>query len=78
MQKGQRNYSHIKTDNLSDLPALVTVPEAAQVLRLDEASVRRHLSNKKIPGLKIGGRWRIRRNDLVHLLMPEEQPRTAA
>lgn len=60
----KRSHSH-NSGNLTDFPQFVTVPEAAVLLRVDEATVRRHCANGKLPSVKIGGNWRIRREDLL-------------
>jgi excisionase family DNA binding protein len=36
-----------------------TAPEAAEILRADPRTVRRALEAGEIPGLRVGGRWRI-------------------
>lgn len=40
-------------------PALLTVNEAAVALRLHPDTVRRHLRNGTIAGVRIGGVWRV-------------------
>ena len=37
---------------------LLTTKEAAQVLQMDPMTVRRLCKEKKLPGFKVGGRWR--------------------
>ncbi len=43
---------------------LLTVREAADVLRLSTRTLREYLSRGEIEGRLIGGRWRFRRADL--------------
>ncbi|MGE3413430.1 MAG: helix-turn-helix domain-containing protein [Dehalococcoidia bacterium] len=38
-------------------PAFYTAAETAEILRLDESTLYRHLRNGTFPGLKIGGRY---------------------
>jgi len=38
-------------------PSFYTAAETAQILRLDESTLYRHLRNGSFPGLKIGGRY---------------------
>lgn len=38
-------------------PAFYNVSEAADIMRLDESTLYRHLRNGTFPGLKIGGRY---------------------
>lgn len=47
--------------------ALLTVQEAAKLLRVHEDSLRRSLKEGKLPGVKIGRVWRIRRADIEAL-----------
>jgi excisionase family DNA binding protein len=49
---------------MSDLQVLdgklfAEVPEAAEILRYDPRTVRRALEAGDIPGVRVGGRWRI-------------------
>jgi excisionase family DNA binding protein len=49
---------------MSDLQVLdgklfAEVPEAAAILRYDPRTVRRALEAGDIPGVRVGGRWRI-------------------
>lgn len=64
----KRSKSHI-----TEFPELVTVREAAKVLRLSGFSIRRYLSQGVLRGIKIGGTWRIRRDDLLALLQTTRQ-----
>jgi len=43
---------------------LLTLREAAEVLRLNPRTVREYVSRGEIEGRIIGGRWRFRRADL--------------
>jgi excisionase family DNA binding protein len=43
---------------------LLTLREAAEVLRLSTRTIRDYLQHGEIEGRIIGGRWRIRRADL--------------
>ncbi len=38
-------------------PSFYTATETAEILRLDESTLYRHLRNGTFPGLKIGGRY---------------------
>lgn len=40
-----------------DGPAFYTAAETAEILRLDESTLYRHLRSGAFPGLKIGGRY---------------------
>ncbi len=53
-----------QTDALSIGDRLLTLREAADVLRLSTRTLREYLSRGEIEGRIIGGRWRFRRADL--------------
>ena len=55
-----------------DLADLLTVPEAAQALRLSEAFVRKALTQGRIPRLKIGSRTLVSRASLLSLISVSE------
>lgn len=44
-----------------------TPEEVAAYFRIDSETVRRHLRQKKWPGLKVGGVWRISRHNLKQI-----------
>nr|MBO1963883.1 helix-turn-helix domain-containing protein [Sinorhizobium medicae] len=43
---------------------IMTIHEVAEYLKLNEKTAYRLASDGKIPGFKIGGSWRFRRQDL--------------
>ena len=43
---------------------LLTLPEVAEILRLNSRTVRKYVRRGKIEARIIGGRWRFRRADL--------------
>ena len=47
---------------------ILTPEEVAQLLRLDKETVYRNLRLGRLPGAKVGGKWRTRRVDLDQLL----------
>jgi excisionase family DNA binding protein len=47
---------------------LLTIEEAADYLKVTPFTVRRYLREGKLPGLKVGGQWRIGRDDLTDKL----------
>jgi excisionase family DNA binding protein len=49
-------------------PAFYTATETAEILRLDESTLYRHLRNGTFPGLKIGGRYVVPGAVLDHLI----------
>ncbi len=36
-----------------------TIPEVAKIFRMHNATIRRHVKNKKVPSVRIGGAIRI-------------------
>jgi len=42
----------------------LTVKQAADILQVDPRTLRRYLKEGEIPGIKLGNRWRIDRDDL--------------
>lgn len=51
-------------------PDLLTVGEVAERLRLNHHSVRRHIRNGRLKAVRVGGRVRIRREDLEAFMEP--------
>lgn len=49
-------------------PEVLTAQEAAEILRLSEATVRRLIRQKKLPGAKIGRDYRIPKAQLAQSL----------
>jgi excisionase family DNA binding protein len=46
----------------------LTTEETARILRVNIDTIRRLLRARKLPGVRIGKHWRIRRQDLDDLL----------
>lgn len=55
---------------MSDLPEILTVSEAAELLRCSEETVRINARNGKLPALKMGG-WKFRKADLLDLFVQD-------
>ena len=47
--------------------AILTVKEAAEYLRMREQTLYRLVNQKKIPGRKIGGQWKIKKSSIDKL-----------
>ena len=56
---------------------VLTVSEAAAYLRISRVTAWRWCQKGTIPAVRVGGRWRIRRDDLLSLLEPS-RPETLA
>jgi len=66
-------------DTLADMEDGLLTPEAAaDYLKMHVDSVRRLLRQKKLPGVKVGGSWRIRSSALDTLLAGGEKPKGEA
>ena len=68
MKKPRKTTKATKRHRLADFPEVVTIGEVSEVLRMEEETVRRHLVSGTIPGVKVGGRWRVYRDDLLALV----------
>jgi excisionase family DNA binding protein len=58
-------------------PALVSVEVAAERLQLSPATVRRQLASGDLPGVRLGGRWKVDLAALSRRCKPEEGTRPA-
>jgi excisionase family DNA binding protein len=55
-----------------NLPDVLTVQEAANILRIHFNTVKRLLNLGKLPGRKVGRQWRIDRDDLKQFIDKKE------
>jgi excisionase family DNA binding protein len=55
-------------------PDLLDVPEAANLLRLKQSTVRAWMLNKRLPYVKLGSRVFLRRGDLLDLILRSVVP----
>ncbi|WP_125778379.1 helix-turn-helix domain-containing protein [Antribacter gilvus] len=53
---------------LANVDPVLTPDEVATLLRMEKAAVYRWLNSKYLPGSKLGGQWRILRDDVRDLL----------
>ncbi|MDP9222683.1 MAG: helix-turn-helix domain-containing protein [Actinomycetota bacterium] len=62
---------------MTQVPALATVTEVAELCRVDDATVRRWITTGKLAAIKLPGgergNWRIRRADVDAFLVPNSQ-----
>lgn len=59
---------------LRDYPAIMTTAQVAEVLQLDESSVRRQIGSGHLAGFRVGSRGlRVRRADLQKLILGENE-----
>lgn len=52
---------------------ILDAEEVAELLRLNEQTVKRLANRGELPGFKVGGRWRFKRQDIEDYI--EEQKR---
>jgi excisionase family DNA binding protein len=52
---------------------ILTIQEVAQYLKLNEKTAYRLASEKKIPGFKVGGSWRFKRDDINSWIEEQKQ-----
>jgi hypothetical protein len=52
------------------MPEYLSVREVAQVYKVDELTVRRHIRTGKLRAVKVGGRVRVRKDDLERFEKP--------
>ena len=48
----------------ADMPSLLTIKDAAVILRVSEKTVHRWIEVRELPAAKLGAQWRIRPRDL--------------
>lgn len=48
----------------ADNAEIMTIREVAEYLKVNERTIYRLLSAKKMPAFKVGGSWRFRRSDI--------------
>jgi excisionase family DNA binding protein len=55
----------MKRNNTNEIPArLLTIADAAQILRVSEKTVRRWIKARELTAAQLGHQWRIRPRDL--------------
>lgn len=59
-------------------PSILTVPEAAALLRVSVDVVYRLLSDRTLPGVRVGRSWRIPEESLSQWLAAQSQPAASA
>lgn len=67
------NLNKTREEELRELAEdVLTVEEAAQILKVGRVAVCRALTRGTLPGTKIGGQWRISKTRLMAYLRGEE------
>jgi len=52
---------------------LLTTKELAEYLKLTEVTIYKYANEGKIPGIKVGSRWRFNKDQINDLLRIEEE-----
>jgi len=52
---------------------LLTTKELAEYLKLTEVTIYKYAKEGKIPGIKVGSRWRFNKDQINELLRMEEE-----
>jgi len=58
-----------------DINKILTIPEAAKILKMDPITLRRLAKNGDLPAIKLGKQWRIRQEKLNEWLKEKEAAR---
>ena len=56
---------------------LLTTKEVADYLKLTKVTIYKHVSEGKLPGFKLGSRWRFDKDQIDKLLRKEEEKETS-
>lgn len=54
---------------------IMTIKEVSEYLKLTEKTAYRLAAQGKIPGFKVGGSWRFRREEIIALTMEDKKKR---
>jgi len=57
-----------------DIEAIMTVPEAAKVMRVAEVTTRKWVAERRIPHIRLGSRIMIRERDVIDFLDKNYHP----
>jgi excisionase family DNA binding protein len=58
--------------NNGNRPQIMTIDEAAKYLRIHKSTMYRLIKKKQIPAIKVGGRWRFRKDKIDSWLSRNE------
>ena len=57
-----------------DIGTIMTVPEAAKIMRIAEVTVRKWVSERRIPHVRLGSRIMIRQEDVIDFIGKNYHP----
>ena len=69
-------YDQYKEYKEDMVPAMMTVDEVAQYLKMKSVTIYKHAQEGKIPGFKVGSKWRFKKETIDKWI--EEQEKTSA
>lgn len=61
----------VRDEAMSD--EILTIQELAEYLKLNEKTAYRLASEGKLPGFKVGGSWRFKREDIEQWIVKKKQ-----
>lgn len=67
-QGEQWTFSVADLDHIDRLPILLTVEEAAGILRVSVRTVSRMCAEGELPGVQVGRKWRVRTSELMSII----------
>ena len=67
-QGEQKTFSIADLDHIERLPILLTVEEAAGILRVSVRTVSRMCADGELPGVQVGRKWRVRTSELMSII----------
>jgi excisionase family DNA binding protein len=70
LPKGWSHYSLM--ENTETSIKLLTMSEAASILKISKRTLHRMIQTRQIPALKVGGQWRILESRLGELVQEEK------
>lgn len=73
MEKPMHNGDQPRRDSVKDRTQIMTTKEVAKYLGVHEMTVYRWLKKGVLPGFKIGGRWRSKKDLLDAYLLKQIQ-----
>lgn len=54
------------------LPSLMTIDELAKYLRMKKVTIYKHAQEKKLPGFKVGSKWRFKKTTIDKWIAEKE------
>lgn len=58
---------------ITNKPSLMTLDEVAKYLRMKKVTIYKHAQEGKIPGFKVGSKWRFKKTTIDKWIADKEQ-----